>query len=175
MLINVMPTENVDVGFYRSKHVEIDQEVPEDAKCIRLDLPGHPQPKQVKVYATQEPNIVRVVNDSNYMVQLRVNNTFAVFQEVEEPEFIYWQAESDNKRVYEDDNVATFYASDVTLYDGIDALNLSVNIVELLEAEDIVSISDLQEATDAELLSIEGVGPATLAKIKEALAEYGSD
>lgn len=210
MLIYVTPVEDTDVSFLRSKLVEVVQDVPADARFLRMNLPGHAKPNKVRAETTSVPNIVRVINKTTTMVQLRVDKTFAVFEvadwdevadEVIEKHMGAWEmlAEGDEivKELADDldvtpdeltehaldavgaERVATFQASELTFHeskatsdDHIGTLNLSPTIVDALEGEDIVFISDLRVTTSEELLAIEGVGPATLEKIQAALAEH---
>jgi hypothetical protein len=169
MLIYVTPIENTDVGFLRSKYVEVEQDVPEGAKHLRTKLKGHPKPRAVKVEATNTLKVVRVVNDSDHIAQLRVNTVFAVF-EVDD-DLLDYAGESHGGP---DELTATFHASEVTLDDHITTLNLTPAVAETLVEAGIQFISDLRAASNEDLLAIEGIGPVTLDKIVEALVEYDS-
>jgi len=168
MLIYVTPVEDTDVGFFRSKYVEIEQEIPKDATYVRMSLMGHPYPRKVRVESTTDPNIVRVVNNTTHMVQLRTKCVFAVF-EVDDP-IVDTESYGGPNDVGE--LVAMFHASEVTFDDHIDTLDLTPALIRALVDEGINFVSELKIATDEELLAIEGIGPVTLDRIRAALDEY---
>ena len=57
---------------------------------------------------------------------------------------------------------------------SIDSMMMPPNVIEALRRAGIVKIADLAHMTDAELLSIKGIGKKSLADIREAL-EYEDD
>lgn len=159
MLTYVTPTENIDVGFYKSKYVEIEQDVYGEATLTRIIQNGHPNVAGIKISPTTDSRVVRVVNNTMNMVQLRVRKPFAVFEMPDPP-------------MEDEELVATFHASDAMRDDPISTLNLSKHLTDLLVDGGYTNISRVHDASDEELLAIDGLGAVSLANIKWAVRLY---
>jgi len=172
MFIYIMPKEHIDVGFFRTKHVEIEQSLPKKAKFFRMDIFNHPEILKVRVETTVKPNVVRVVNNTTYMLQLRKNEAFAVFKL---PDYDTYGGPNDVGEIPQEDLVTTFWASSVSIDAHISVLDLSLTIITALEAAGIRSTSELAYKTAKELKAIRGIGPATVLKIQKALEKYNGE
>jgi hypothetical protein len=179
MLIYVTPYLHKDVGFLRSAHIEIEQEIPKHATFLHTELPGHPEPHKVLVEPTDNPKIVRVINNTENMAQLRRGVTFAVFSVVDgdEADAVILDKAKETAEGFDtleefEDKVAVFLSSDLVIDESIGVLDITAAILKKLETADIRFVSELRAKTDEELLAIKGIGKASLVTIKKALDNY---